>query len=246
MTSKVAIVTGAASGIGLATARRLLRGGWRIVGVDLAEDRVVKAVEPGDTGDDFVAVGADIGDPNAVEALYARSAEAFGRLDAVVNSAGISLVTDTRITDVTLEDFDRTVRVNLRGTFLMCRAAIEPLRAAGGGAIVNLGSVASVRGAGGTSYTATKHGIAGLSRAVAAHYAGDRIRCTTVAPGPTTTPMLAASKTKSSSASGGFPWALAGEADPDEVAALIEFLVSDSGRYLTGGVYPIDGGITQH
>jgi len=164
----------------------------------------------------------------------------------VANVAGISVLTDTRLEDVDVEVFDRTHAVNMRGTFLMCKAAIAPLRANGGGSIVNLGSVASLRGVGGPAYVSSKAGIAGLSRAIAAQYAAERIRCNTVAPGPTATPMLEISKQKPTVNTIGVPGTIPGEADPDEVAAVIEFLAADTGRFMTGGVYTIDGGVTQH
>lgn len=240
---RVAIVTGAASGIGLATARRLLASNWRVIGVDLDAEAVSERVQADRS---FMAIGADIGDPGDVDDLYAATMERFGRVDAVANIAGVSVPSDTLLEDVDLDVFDRTHRVNMRGTFLMCKAAIAPLRAAGGGAIVNLGSVASVRGVGGPAYVSSKAGIAGLSRAIATQYAADLIRCNTVAPGPISTPMLEISKQKPTVNTGGAPGLISGEGDPDEVAALIEFLAADSGRFMTGGVYTIDGGVTQH
>src|SRR4051794_39635789 len=130
--NSVAIVSGAASGIGRATAQRLLAAGWRVAGVDL-DAAVVEKEFPTDPG--FLALGADISAPEAVAAVYAAALERFGHLDAVANVAGISVLTDTRLEDVDVEVFDRTHAVNMRGTFLMCKAAIAPLRANGGGAI---------------------------------------------------------------------------------------------------------------
>jgi NAD(P)-dependent dehydrogenase (short-subunit alcohol dehydrogenase family) len=194
---------------------------------------------------DFLPLGADIGSPQAVESVFSDTLERFGRLDAVANVAGISLLGDVRLEDLDVETFDRVHRVNMRGTFLMCKAAIAPLRAQGG-AIINLGSVASVRGVGGPAYVSSKAGIAGLTRAIAAQYAADQIRCNTVAPGPTSTPMFEQAKKKASVNTIGAPGTIPGEADPGEVAALIEFLAADTGRFMTGGIYTIDGGITQN
>jgi NAD(P)-dependent dehydrogenase (short-subunit alcohol dehydrogenase family) len=211
--------------------------------VDLDAAAVTAAV--GST-DALLALAADISDPEAVARVYAATLDRFGHLDAVANVAGISILADARLEDLDVEVFDRTQRVNLRGTFLMCKAAIPALRANGGGAIINLGSVASVRGVGGPAYVSSKAGVAGLSRAIAAQYAAERIRCITVAPGPTSTPMLEIAKQKSTVNTLGAPGTIPGEADPDEVAALIEFLAGDSGRFITGALYTIDGGLTQH
>lgn len=240
---RVAIVTGAASGIGLATARKLIAVGWAVAGVDLHRQSVEQSIPASPT---FLPLGGDIGDPLAVDRVYAATIARFGSLDAVANVAGVSDISDTLIEDVELETFDKTLRTNLRGTFLMCKAAIAPLRAQGGGAIVNLGSVASVRGIGGPAYVSSKAGIAGLTRAIAMQYAAELIRCNTVAPGPISTPMLEISKTKPTVNAGGTPGTIPREGEASEVAGLIEFLLGDAGRFMTGGIYTIDGGLTQH
>jgi NAD(P)-dependent dehydrogenase (short-subunit alcohol dehydrogenase family) len=239
----VAIVTGAASGIGHAVARRLLAAGWCVAVADLQADRLTELFSGG--SDTVLVQPTDVTRLADIERLFTETVARFGGVDGVTNAAGISLLEDARIEDVDLDVFDRTCAVNLRGTFMMCRAAIGPLRERHGGAIVNFGSVASLRGGGGTAYVTTKAGIAGLSRAIAAHYAKERIRCNTVAPGATTTPMLEISKRKSTVSIGG-PSVLDGEAEPDEIAGLVEFLLGPSGRFVTGATYAIDGGITQH
>ncbi|WP_344617305.1 SDR family oxidoreductase [Dactylosporangium salmoneum] len=239
-------MTGAASGIGRATALRLLGAGWRVCAADLDADRVRAALTAYEGSAALQAQAADISSPEDVQALYRAADAAFGGLDGVANVAGVSFLEDQRIEDVDVETFDRTHAVNLRGTFLMCKYAIDPLRRRGGGAIVNLGSVASVRGVGGPAYVSSKAGIAGLSRAIAASYAADLIRCNTVAPGPTSTPMLEISKRKSTVTTLGAAGTIPGEADPDEIAALVHFLLGPTGRFMTGGIYTLDGGISQH
>jgi NAD(P)-dependent dehydrogenase (short-subunit alcohol dehydrogenase family) len=240
--ARVAVVTGAASGIGLATARRFAAQGYRLALADLDAGAVKDAVDFPLEG--HVVSATDISDPDAVTALFAQVAAELGPVNALANVAGLTVVEDTRIEDVSIETFDRIIGVNLRGTFLMCKAAIPALRAAGGGAIVNVGSVASIKGTGGVSYVSSKHGILGLSRQIAYRYAEERIRCTLVAPGPTATPMIAIARSKGAVPVA--PGTVPRDTEADEVAALIAFLASDDAAMITGTVHAIDGGMSQH
>jgi NAD(P)-dependent dehydrogenase (short-subunit alcohol dehydrogenase family) len=239
---RIAVVTGAASGIGLATARRLAAQGWRLALADL-DAGAVKDVA-GFPLDGHLVQATDIADPDAVTTLFARVGAELGPVRAVANVAGLTVVEDGRIEDVSLETFDRVIGVNLRGTFLMCKAAIPALRAAGGGAIVNVGSVASVKGTGGVSYVSSKHGVLGLSRQIAYRYAAEGIRCTVVAPGPTATPMIAIARAKGAVQT--VPGVVPRDAEADEVASLIVYLLSDDAAMITGSVHLVDGGMSQH
>lgn len=235
---RTAVVTGAASGIGLATARRLAAQGWSLALADLDAGAIKEAVDFPLGG--HVVRAVDIADPDAVTEFFAQVDGELPPVRAVANVAGLTLATDGTVEDVSLADFDRVIGVNLRGTFLMCRAAIPALRAAGGGAIVNVGSLASVLGTGGAAYVSSKHAIAGLSRQIAYRYAKESIRCTVVAPGPTATPMVDIARSK-----GAVPQVSPGviprDTTADEVASLIAYLLSDDAAMITGSIHVVDG-----
>ncbi|MES2169166.1 MAG: SDR family oxidoreductase, partial [Actinomycetota bacterium] len=187
------IVTGAASGIGLATAERLLADGWLVTVADLPNSALTDRFADSDA---CQVVAVDIYDSASVQSLIAAAVSRFGSLSALANIAGITVLEDQKLEDLDDAVFDRVVAVNLRGAFLMCKYAIPHLRAAGGGAIVNMGSVASVRAMGGAAYVSSKHGILGLSRVIASQYAAEQIRCNVVAPGGVNTPMLEIARRK--------------------------------------------------
>ncbi|MEU7817111.1 SDR family oxidoreductase [Pseudonocardia sp. NPDC049154] len=239
---RTAIVSGAASGIGLATARRLAAQGWTLALVDLDAAAVKEAVDFPLEG--HLVRATDISDPDQVSGLFAQVEAELGPLKAVANVAGLTVVEDGRIEDVSLEVFDRVVGVNLRGNFLMCKGAIPALRAAGGGAIVNVGSVASVLGTGGAAYVSSKHGLAGLTRQIAYRYAAENIRCSLVCPGPTDTPMIAIARAKGTVPAA--PGAIPRDVTADEVASFIAYLVGDDAAMVTGSVHVVDGGMSQH
>lgn len=230
-----ALVTGAASGVGAACVARFAAGGWRTVGFDRTAGPGVDV-----TGD--VRVVADV--DRAVVATGAG-------LRAVVNAAGVW--SEGPSDGVTEAEWDRVIDTNLKGTFFVCRAAIAPLRAAGGGSIVNLSSDAGVQGnAGASVYCASKGGVSVLTKALALELAGDAIRVNAVCPGDVETPMLAGQARDS-----GDPAAYlarlraqypAGDATrfvtPEEVAELVWFLCQPAARAITGALVPIDNGLS--
>jgi NAD(P)-dependent dehydrogenase (short-subunit alcohol dehydrogenase family) len=243
---KVAIVTGAASGIGRATAQVFAREGAQLTLVDINEEGLRETLAGLPEGQ-AIAAPADVSRSEDVRGVIDKAMSKYGRLTTMANCHGISLMQDTKIVDVTEEVFDRTIAVNLRSIFLLCKYGVPALKQSGGGAIVNLASGAALGGGGGTSYTASKGGVTAITRAVAFQNAAENIRCNSICPGPVDTPMLQISMKKlglktMSSRAGTIPRV----ARPEEVAFLITFLVSDEAQFITGAIHTIDGGATGH
>jgi len=243
---KVAIVTGAASGIGRSTAQVFAREGCKVALIDINESGLKETLAALPDGEAFAAV-ADVSRTEDVRRAVDQAVSRFGKLTTIANCHGVSLMEDTRIVDVPEDVFDRTIAINLRGVFLVCKYGVQHIRRAGAGAIVNLASAAALSGGGGTSYTASKGGVTAITRAVAFQHAAENIRCNAICPGPVDTPMLQTSMKKlglttMTPGRGAIPRI----ARPEEVAFLITFLVSDEASYITGATYTIDGGMTQH
>lgn len=243
---KVAVITGAASGIGRSVAQVFAREGAQLTLVDINEGGLIETLGGLPEGC-AITVTADVSRSEDVRNAIARALSKYGRLTTMANCHGVSLMQDTRIVDVPEDIFDRTIAVNLRAIFLLCKYGLPELKRAGGGSIVNLASAAALSGGGGTSYTASKGGVTAITRAVAYQGAADNIRCNVICPGPVDTPMLQTSMKKLGlttmvSARG----TIQRIAQPEEVAHLITFLASDDAAYITGATYTIDGGMTQH
>ncbi|HEY2106331.1 MAG TPA: SDR family oxidoreductase [Candidatus Binataceae bacterium] len=246
LNDKVAIVTGAASGIGRSVAQVFAREGCKVALVDINEAGLKETLNSIAEGQAFLAP-ADVSRTEDVKRALDQAASRYGKITTMANCHGISMMTDTKIVDVSEETFDRTIAVNLRSIFLLCKYGVPHLRAAGGGSIVNLASGAALGGGGGTSYTASKGGVAAISRAVAFHGAAENIRCNSICPGPVDTPMLQISMKKLGLTSmSSRPGTLPRIARPEEVAYLAMFLASDESAFITGSTCTIDGGASQH
>jgi NAD(P)-dependent dehydrogenase (short-subunit alcohol dehydrogenase family) len=246
LTGKVALVTGAASGIGRSVAQVFAREGCHLTLVDLNEAGLNETLA-GLSGVEAIAAPADVSRSADVQRAISQTMDTYGRLTTMAHCHGVSLMEDTRIVDVPEEVFDRTIAVNLRGIFLMCKYGVPALKRSGGGAIVNVASAAALSGGGGTSYTASKGGVTAITRAIAFQHAAEGIRCNSICPGPVDTPMLQISMKKLGlTTMTSRPGTIPRIARPEEVAFLIAFLVSDEASFITGATYTIDGGATQH
>lgn len=238
---RVAIVTGGASGMGAATIRRLAAGGARVVIVDRDGERARSvASEVGGT-----AVVGDVSDSAFCDAAVAEAANQHGRLDVLVNAAGV--IVRARGEDTTDEQWARIMGVNVNGTFFMCRAALRTMKAAGRGSIVNFGSIWGDLGSSGVAaYCASKGAVHNLTRALAMDHAGEGIRVNAVCPGEVNTPMLQSERaepvTDELLAKIAATVPMGRLADPDEIARVVCFLASDAASYMTGAMISVDAG----
>ncbi|GER82276.1 3-ketoacyl-ACP reductase [Thermogemmatispora aurantia] len=245
---QVAVVTGAASGIGRALVQRLTSEGAAVVAVDIVEEPLQALVaELQGQGAKLCACRADVASESGVEAMLTTATSTYGRLDILCNNAGIMDLM-TPAAEVPLELWERVLAVNLYGPFLACRRAIPLFLEQGGGTIVNTASEAGLRGgAAGTPYTVSKHGLIGLTRSIAFHYGERGIRCNAVCPGAVATAIGLGQGAPSQSGLervGAFIHASAPSrvATPDEIAAAIAFLASKEASYINGAILPVDGG----
>jgi NAD(P)-dependent dehydrogenase (short-subunit alcohol dehydrogenase family) len=238
---KVAVITGAGSGMARASARVFVREGARVLGVDISGREKETADELGDV---FVPFHADVSQEADVEAMFAAALEAFGKVDTVLNVAGLG--SGGALADATVEEFDRVMRVNLLGVMLGTKHAIRTMMPTGGGSIVNWSSTGGMSGSKMpvAIYSASKAGVISITRQAAIEYATKGIRANVICPGLTVTEMSGgrAAIEKFPHLVEGAPMRRAGE--PEEVAELACFLASDRSPFLTGAVIPIDGGLT--
>jgi meso-butanediol dehydrogenase / (S,S)-butanediol dehydrogenase / diacetyl reductase len=244
-TGKVAVITGAGSGIGAATARRFAREGATLLLSDVKEDAgraLLGEIEAGGARAAFVA--ADVREFAAVEALMQTAVDRFGGLHIVFNNAGIGAY--GKVPDLDPEIWRLVMAVDLDAVFYGCRAAIPRLKASGGGAIVNTASISGLFGDYGlAAYNAAKAGVINLTRTMAIDHGRDGIRINAVCPGPIETPLLTPVL--------GLPNAreeygklvpMGRVGLPEEVAAVVVFLASDDASYMTGSAVVVDGGVT--
>jgi len=244
---KVAIITGAKSGIGFAAALRLAAEGAKVVVADVRATQE-EAQEIVRRGGDALSVQVDVSSELQVSALISRTVAAYGRLDVLVNNAGVELA--KKVTETSEAEWDRLMSVNLKGVFLCSKAAIPEMKRTGGGAIVNVASELGVVGGSEiAAYCASKGGVVQLTKAMAIDHAADGIRVNCVCPGPVSTPLLeaivAASSDPEEERRRIVDKTLLGRlGQPEEIANVVAFLASDESSYMTGSVVLVDGGWT--
>lgn len=239
---RVAVVTGGARGIGAATVRRLVAEGARVAVSDLDEAPGTALAK--ECGDAAFFQRADVREPADLEALCAATVERFGRIDVLVNNAGIGAY--GRAPDLDPAVWRNVVAVDLDSVFYGCRAAIPIMRESGGGAIVNTASISGLFGDHGLlAYNAAKGGVVNLTRTLALDHAEDGIRVNAVCPGPVDTPLARAlieHEGIRADYAERIPMGRVGR--PEEIASAIAFLASDDAAYVTGVMLVVDGGLT--
>ena len=235
---KVAIVTGAASGLGKAMALRLSKEGAQVIAVGRSSNMENVSAEG---NADIFPFQCDVSDQVQVAALHLECKRRYGRLDILCNNAGV-VSPKKRIHETSIDDWDRVMAINVRGMFLVLRHSLQLMLESGGGSVVMMGSVASHRGVPGTSpYNCSKGAILSLTRTAALEYAQDNIRVNIICPGIARTRLLdAVGPDVMERMVADIPQGRL--CDPEEVAALALFLASDEARHITGASYLIDGG----
>lgn len=242
LAGRVAIVTGAASGIGAATCRRLLDEGCKVAAVDIAGDALART-HAGHAS--LLPIVADVSREEDCDRIVRETVAAFGGVDLFVNNAGV-IGPRLPITEMPVEEFDRVHAVNIRGAFMALRAVLRQMQAQGrGGAVVNVSSVGGLSAQPfSCAYGSSKRALIGLSGTAAQENGPHGIRVNAICPGSVDTPMLAPALSRSANRETIFETLpLRRAANPSEIAAFIAYLLSDQASYLTGGAYPIDGGL---
>ncbi len=241
--NKVAIITGAASGIGRATAVRFAAEGAKVVVADLADE--AGAALAAELGGLYVHV--NVADEESVKAMFAATVEAYGGLDVLFNNAGISPNDDDSILTTGVEAWQRVQDVNLKSVYLCCKYGIPYMQQRGGGSIINVASFVAIMGSATSqiSYTASKGGVLSMSRELGVQFARENIRVNALCPGPVNTPLLQElfAKDPERAARRLVHVPMGRFAQPEEMASAVLFLASDDSSFMTASTFLVDGGL---
>jgi NAD(P)-dependent dehydrogenase (short-subunit alcohol dehydrogenase family) len=244
LAGKVAVVTGAGGGIGLATVRRFVADGAKVVCADI--DELAGKAAAAEVGGEFVRV--DVTDEAAVQAMFAVAVEKYGGLDIAFNNAGISPPEDDSILTTGIEAWQRVQEVNLTSVYLCSKHAIGYMREHGGGSVINTASFVAVLGSATSqiSYTASKGGVLAMTRELGVQFAREGVRVNALCPGPINTPLLkelfAKDPERAARRLVHVPMGRFGE--PEEIAGAVAFLASDDASFITASTFLVDGGIS--
>lgn len=242
---KVALITGAGTGIGRATAKLFAQEGARVVVAEInatAGEQTVNLITQ--AGGDAIAMQTDVTDPDSLQRTIETAVQHYGALHVLHNNAGGSTARDSNVTDAPLEEFWRAIKLDLFGTFLGCRFCIPAIIRSGGGSVINMSSNLALMGIPGRDcYTAAKGGVAAITRSMAVEFA-PKVRVNAIAPSVTITdrvrPLLAGNPALAKMADSH----LLGLIEPEDIASMALFLASDDSSKVTGQVYPVDSGVT--
>ncbi|WP_176041949.1 SDR family NAD(P)-dependent oxidoreductase [Burkholderia stabilis] len=242
---KVAFVTGAGGGIGAAICKQFIAEGARVLAGDIHPDLAEAAAEASGGGERIISLRLDVTNKEDVCAGLARAADAFGKIDVLCNTAGGSTPDDARVTDATEEEFWRAIKLDLFGTFLVCKYGIPYLQSAGGGSVINFSSMVALMALTDRDcYTAAKGGVHALTRSMAPEYAPDRIRVNAIAPGLTLSERVRHLVDERAELRKLADQCLLGPCEPIDMAYVAVYLASDESRHTTGQIIPVDSGVT--
>ncbi|PPQ39792.1 SDR family NAD(P)-dependent oxidoreductase [Rhodopila globiformis] len=241
---KVAVITGAGTGIGRAAARLFAQEGARVVVAEInaeAGDQTAHLIIQ--AGGDAIAVRTDVTEPDSIQSAIETAVRRYGALHILHNNAGGSTPQDNDVTLAPLEEFWRAIKLDLYGTFLGCRFGVPAIRRSGGGSVINMSSNVALMGIPGRDcYTAAKGGIAAITRSMAVEFAPD-VRVNAIAPSATMTERVAKLVAGNAALDKLAKSHLLGLIEPEDIAAMALYLASDESRKVTGQVYPVDSGV---